>query len=247
MFVIILHFHGGGFLAGSPESHEVYLRPWAIQTNAVIISVDYTLAPEGKYPLPTDECLFVYKWILDGGLPGIKIKNITLVGDSAGGNLVLGVTFKAIESNLRKPDSLILAYPAVNMCKIVSPSRLVFINDVLVPYYFMNICFESYIPKGLDPQTDPICSPVHANDELLQTLRDVNIVIFSAGLDPLLDDSIKLGKRFQENNIKYDHYVFRLLPHGFLNLAQIPTTTIANRVVLEYVKKFTNPKEENET
>ena len=60
---VLLHFHGGGFIAQSSASHEAYLREWAKELDIPIISVDYSLAPEARFPLALEEGLFVYEWL----------------------------------------------------------------------------------------------------------------------------------------------------------------------------------------
>ncbi len=71
------------------------MREWAKASGALIISVDYTLAPDAKYPYSLDECYYVYEWLVSGkNQLGILPSKIILAGDSAGGNFVLGVTFK---------------------------------------------------------------------------------------------------------------------------------------------------------
>ncbi|XP_049267753.1 hormone-sensitive lipase isoform X2 [Rhipicephalus sanguineus] len=62
---LILHFHGGGFIAQSAESHEIYLKDWARLVNVPILSVDYSLSPESPYPRALEEVTFVYGWVLN--------------------------------------------------------------------------------------------------------------------------------------------------------------------------------------
>ena len=76
------------------------MREWAKSSGALIISVDYTLAPDAKYPYALDECFYVYEWLVSGkNQLGILPSKIILAGDSAGGNFVLGVTFKVRNNN----------------------------------------------------------------------------------------------------------------------------------------------------
>lgn len=78
-----------------------------------LISIDYGLAPENTYPIGLDDCWQAYIWIVNHAESefNIKIDKIILVGDSAGGNLVLGVTFLSILNNVRPPSALFLMYP----------------------------------------------------------------------------------------------------------------------------------------
>jgi len=224
---VILHFHGGGFISGDPVAHEVYLRDWARETGALIISVDYSLAPKHKWPTPVDECFYVYKWLVENNPWGINPTKILVTGDSAGGNLVFTTTYKTITENIRVPDGLLAAYPAVDLTKdTVTPSRILFINDVLVPYHALLVCHEYYFPPGTDTK-NPLCSPLYADDSLLKNLPE-ELAVLTAGLDPLNDDVMKYIQRLEGLNKPVQHYNYRGVPHGFLNFGQvIPTATEA--------------------
>jgi acetyl esterase/lipase len=214
---VILHFHGGGFLSGNAKSHETYLREWAKSSGALIISVDYTLAPDAKYPYALDECFYVYEWLVSGkNQLGILPSKIILAGDSAGGNFVLGVTFKAIAAGIRVPDALLCSYPALDLRRMPTPSRLMFMEDILVPHYFLEICLKAYCEGSGDPFSDPLLSPVLADDELLSKLPD-QMYFFCGGYDPLLDDTALFTKRLDQVGKNYEFFLHPGLPHGFLN------------------------------
>jgi len=112
---VVIHFHGGGFVAMSTRSHQIYLRKWARHTNTVIFSVDYRLAPEFKYPNGLDDAWQAYYWLITEGEKqlGVKMNNVIVAGDSAGGNLAMSVTLRAIRTHFRVPDGLLLAYPGI--------------------------------------------------------------------------------------------------------------------------------------
>lgn len=77
------------------QSHEMYLKSWARDLNAPIVSVDYSLAPEFPYPAASDEGFYAYCWVLKHAeLLGSTGEHIILTGDSAGGNLVLSVAIR---------------------------------------------------------------------------------------------------------------------------------------------------------
>jgi len=86
---------------------------WAKKVGCAVLSVDYRLAPEYPYPEALDDCWQTYNWVLEHmeHTLGIKPTKIILAGDSAGGNLALGVTLLAIKNNVKVPDGLMLAYP----------------------------------------------------------------------------------------------------------------------------------------
>lgn len=213
---VVLHFHGGGFVSGSPSSHESYLRTWANNTNAVVFSVDYSLGPEFRYPIAFNECFFFYHWLTSPNNPlGFRPRKVILSGDSAGGNLAMAVALKAAEAGIRKPDGLVVAYPALNATKAATPSRVVFGNDVLVPYYFLEVCLDSYVDQKSRPSEDYCLSPLFAPDELIAQLPE-DLVFMAAGYDPLLDDTVAFLRRLDKLNKPYLYEVYEC-PHGFWN------------------------------
>ena len=144
---VIIHVHGGGFVAMSSSSHQCYTRMWANELGVPIISVDYRLAPQNQFPDALNDVWQVYYWVVEYGeaFLGIKTDKIILVGDSAGGNLVTATTIMAIERGFRKPDMLVLAYPALSLSKFrFTPSLLLAVDDTFLPYSFLKMCLESY-------------------------------------------------------------------------------------------------------
>ncbi|XP_054014133.1 hormone-sensitive lipase [Hylaeus anthracinus] len=143
---LIIHCHGGGFVAQTSLSHETYLISWATSLGIPILSIDYSLAPEAPFPRALEEVLYAYAWALNHAstLLGSTIQKILLVGDSAGANLNLGVTLKCIQMNIRKPDGIFMAYSPVLVDFVLSPSRLLCLTDPLLPMGFLIRCLKAY-------------------------------------------------------------------------------------------------------
>jgi len=175
--------------------------------------------------------LFIYRWLTEDNPWGLQINKLILAGDSAGGNLALVTAIAAVEQNLpRKPDGLFLAYPAVDLrVDSITPSKVLFVNDVLIPYQALILCHDFYVPKECDAHEDYYCSPLYTPVELLRQLP-AEVSIFTAGYDPICDDVIKLIRILENNNIPNNHYHFDCLPHGFLNYGSaIPSATAAKK------------------
>lgn len=137
---IILHCHGGGFIACSSQSHEVYLREWTKDLNVPIISIDYSLAPRAPYPRALEEIFYAYCWVLrNAALLGTTAERIILAGDSAGANLNLGVALKCIHMGIRKPDGIFMAYCPTVVDFVPSPARLLCLMDPLVSTDFKQL------------------------------------------------------------------------------------------------------------
>lgn len=111
---LIIHIHGGGFISTSSKTHQIYTIKWANLLKIPIFSIDYRLAPEYPYPAALDDCFLAYEWLVNNVYDYFDIypKNVILIGDSAGGNLICALTIKLIEQQKMKvPDGIILAYP----------------------------------------------------------------------------------------------------------------------------------------
>ncbi|MYE58816.1 MAG: alpha/beta hydrolase fold domain-containing protein [Alphaproteobacteria bacterium] len=88
----LLYLHGGGFMLGSVESHDTLCRLLAKEAEAAVVSVDYRLAPEHRFPVPVEECIFACDWLAEHGAEiGVDAARLAVGGDSAGANLALAV------------------------------------------------------------------------------------------------------------------------------------------------------------
>ncbi|VDK48256.1 unnamed protein product [Anisakis simplex] len=143
---LLFHCHGGGYVATTSKSHETYLRTWAKQLNCPVVSIDYSLAPENPYPRPTEEVLYAYAYIVNNPSEfGWTGERLCMVGDSAGGNLIMSVNLRLIELNVkRKPDGLVLCYTPFLFQYLPSPSRLLSFMDPLLHMGVVLRCVDAY-------------------------------------------------------------------------------------------------------
>ncbi|XP_012274425.1 hormone-sensitive lipase [Orussus abietinus] len=146
---LAIHCHGGGFVSQSSQSHDIYLREWATTLDIPILCIDYSLAPEAPFPRALEDVLYSYCWALKHAstLLGSIAQKVIMIGDSAGGNLILAATQKCLELNIRKPDGLFLAYTPMLVEFVPSPSRLLCLTDPMLPFGFMMNCLKAYV-KG---------------------------------------------------------------------------------------------------
>ena len=155
---ILLHCHGGGFVSQSPNSHEVYLRDWSKQLPDIpIISIDYILSPEGKYPQALQQVLDAYIWLIDPTNEEIKQTigfnptQVLLCGDSAGGNLMTALCLVLNDIrlychyNIQMPKSLLCIYTPLILKLCLSPSRIMTAFDALIPIGVLLACLEAYV------------------------------------------------------------------------------------------------------
>ncbi|KAM9250326.1 LOW QUALITY PROTEIN: hormone-sensitive lipase-like [Cariama cristata] len=151
---LLVHFHGGGFVAQTSRSHEPYLRGWARELDAPILSVDYALAPEAPFPRALEECFYAYCWALRNcRLLGSTAQRVCLAGDSAGGNLCLTVSLRAAAVGVQPPDGIMAAYPVTLVQAAASPSRLLTLLDPLLPLGVLCKCLSAY--AGTEGEAEP--------------------------------------------------------------------------------------------
>ncbi|XP_044540334.1 hormone-sensitive lipase [Gracilinanus agilis] len=150
---LVIHIHGGGFVAQTSKSHEPYLKSWAQELGVPILSIDYSLAPEAPFPRALEECFYAYCWALKNcRLLGSTGERVCLAGDSAGGNLCFTVSLRAAAYGVRMPDGIMAAYPATMLQASASPSRLMSLMDPLLPLSVLSKCLSAY--AGVEPEVE---------------------------------------------------------------------------------------------
>jgi len=208
----VLFFHGGGFVLGDLDTHEDQARLLCRDVSAVVMSVDYPLAPEAPFPAGFDACLAATRWAADsvdelGGDPG----RLAVAGDSAGGNLAAAVALAVRQTGPRLAAQLLI-YPAVDLDEQGEPyaSRV----DNAVGYFLtaqdMGWFAEQYLPAGID-RRDPRVSVLHVPD-----LAGVAPAVIGTGeYDPLRDEGDAYAERLGQAGVPVRHHRFPGLIHGF--------------------------------
>ncbi|XP_071355910.1 lipase, hormone-sensitive a isoform X2 [Trachinotus anak] len=170
---LLIHFHGGGFVAQTSRSHENYIRNWSKELNVPVLSVDYSLSPEAPFPRALEECFYAYCWALKNcHLLGSTAERVCLAGDSAGGNLCITVSMKAMSSGIRVPDGIMAAYPATLLTTDASPSRLLTLIDPMLPLGVLAKCLNAY--AGADSYT---VQPAVESSSLSALGRDTAVLL----------------------------------------------------------------------
>lgn len=150
---LILHAHGGGFIAQSSRAHEVYLRPWCNELQVPIVSIDYSLAPEHPFPRASEECFYIYAWcLLNKDALGWTGERIICVGDSAGGLLATNIVQRAIMNGVRVPDALVPIYAPFTLNYRFSPTRILSTLDPVVNLGILWRCLGAYC--GIDDDAE---------------------------------------------------------------------------------------------
>ena len=214
---MLLFIHGGGWVTESIDNYERICARLANATGQYVVAVEYRLAPEDKFPAGLEDCYAVAKTLYSGDfMLNIKPENITLIGDSAGGNLCAALSLMARDCGEFMPKRQILIYPAVNNCYTKkSPYKSVKENGQ--DYLLTAVKMEDYLKlyeSSTEDRQNPYFAPILEKDlsHMPETL------ILTAEFDPLRDEGEEYGKRLKEaGNYVEIHRVSDAL-HGYFAL-----------------------------
>ena len=216
-YPVLLFFHGGGWVTESVENYDRVCSRMAQSTGHIVMSVEYRLAPEYRFPVPLEDCYAAAKALYTGHLDRpADPDRITIIGDSAGGNLAVAVCLKARDTGEFIPKKQILIYPALNNCYTEgSPYKSVQENGE--GYLLTAVKMEDYLKlyeSSPEDRQNPYFAPILEKDlsHMPETL------ILTAEFDPLRDEGEEYGKRLKEaNNYVEIHRIPDAL-HGYFAL-----------------------------
>jgi len=201
----ILYLHGGGWVAGSVETHDGVAAALARDADVVVASVQYRRAPENPWPAPNDDAYAALQWLADSDLD-IDKGRIAVAGDSAGAHLALGAAIEARDRGGPNVKLQVLIYPVVDRDfetasyreHAISPTLT---RDDMIEYW------NHYLPAEGDERALP----------LRATLRELPpAYVIVAGLDPLHDEGVALAQRLREAGVAAILVDEPTLTHGFL-------------------------------
>ncbi len=212
----IIYFHGGGFVQYNLDSHDNVCRRLAKTNKAVVISVDYRLAPEYKFPIPLDDCYDATKWVLDQHTElGINKSEIFVAGDSAGGNLATVVCRLLLKDENINLAGQILIYPCTD-ATLKQPSIARLGNGYFLSEEKMN-WFMNHYTRNRDDCHNPNVSPLFAKD----LIGLPPTFLFTAEYDPLLDDGRKYAELLSASGVDVLYKEYPGMIHGFFNLPYV--------------------------
>ena len=196
-YPVLLFFHGGGWVTESVENYDRVCSRMAQSTGHIVMSVEYRLAPEYRFPVPLEDCYAAAKALYTGHLVlPADPDRITIIGDSAGGNLAAAVCLKARDTGDFAPKKQILIYPAVNNCYTKkSPYKSVQENGE--GYLLTAVKMEDYLKlyeSSPEDRQNPYFAPILAKD----LSHKPETLILTAEFDPLRDEGEEYGKRLKE-------------------------------------------------
>jgi acetyl esterase/lipase len=229
---VYIHIHGGGWTLGAADQHDVPLQQLARDTQLVVASIDYRLAPEHPFPAALDDCEDTALWLLDGGADELGAPAaLSIGGESAGAHLSVTTLLR-----LRDLHGVGDAFRAANLVYGAfdlsgTPSRRLIADALVLTDANMNWFTENFLP-GLDDEQrrDPSISPLYAD------LTGLPPALFTVGTaDPLLDDSLFMAARWAAAGCDAELRVYADGIHGF-NAFPIGIGLAANAAQTEFIR-----------
>ena len=208
----LVYAHGGGWVFGNLDSHDVLCAQLAIEAGIAVFHVDYRLAPEARFPGAFDDVVAALKWVAaNGASVGIDPTRLAIGGDSAGGNLAAAVAIWARDNGGPKLLMQLLAYPVTDAVARTESYRRYEdgygLNAITMEWFF-----DHYTPDKTS-RSDWRVSPLRAAS--LAGLPPALVV--TAGYDPLRDEGRAYAWRLQQDGTQADLVEFGGMLHGFLS------------------------------
>jgi acetyl esterase len=216
-FPVLVYFHGGGWVLCDLETHDPVCRSLANAAECIVVSVDYRLAPEHKFPAAGDDCYAATQWVMNNAslLDGDPDR-VAVGGDSAGGNLAAVVTLMARDLGGRTPVFQLLVYPATDYYIPGTPSL-----EENADGYFLTrddmVWFWNHYLNDQSEAADPYACPLRASS--LAGLPPA--LVITAEFDPLRDEGEAYARRLGEAGASVELVRYDGMIHGFFSMAGV--------------------------
>jgi len=210
---LLVYFHGGGFVICDLDSHDATCRELCNGAECIVVSVDYRLAPEAKFPAAPEDCYAATRWVAENAVAlGGNPERVAVAGDSAGGNLAAVVALLARERGGPSLVHQLLIYPVTNHAfDTVSYGENA--EGYLLSKKMMQWFWGHYLVREADGES-PLASPLRADD--LSGLPAATVL--TAEYDPLRDEGEAYAQRLVEAGVATEHARFDGMIHGFFGM-----------------------------
>ena len=215
-FPVVVYFHGGGWVLADKNVYDGGARGIAKLANAVVVSVDYRLAPEAKFPAQHDDALTTYKWVAANAASiNGDPKRLAIAGESAGGNLAVATAIAARDQGLTAPLHVLAVYPITQATDMSTPSykdseNAKPLNKAMMGWFADNVFSRT------EGNKDPRIDLVNAN---LRGLSPVTLI--NARIDPLRSDTDMLAAALEKAGVKVEHMLYDGVTHEFFGMAAV--------------------------
>jgi acetyl esterase len=212
----LVYFHGGGWVIGTLDGYDAICTIVANRSGCKVVSVDYRLSPEHKFPVPFDDCYAALQWVHSSHREiGVDPDRIAVGGDSAGGNLSAAVAIKARDTNGPPLRHQLLVYPVTNYA-FDTQSYRDNADRYLLTADMMHWFWDHYLESPSDG-AHPLASPLRA--ENLAGLPPATVV--TAEYDPLRDEGEAYANRLAEAGVPVEHIRYDGHIHAFWQMPAV--------------------------
>jgi len=199
----VFYLHGGGYIAGSVSHYRDFLWRIATATRSHVLGVDYRLAPEHPFPAAVDDAITAYRWLLaDDTDP----RHIVMMGDSAGGGLVLAAMLRLRDEGIALPAAAVMLSPWTDLAMSGESFKFNAHSDPMLNAELVRYAAESYL-AGADPR-NPYASPLYGDPTGLPRS------LIQVGSDEIqLDDSVRMADKMRAAGCRVDLQIWPRMPH----------------------------------
>jgi acetyl esterase len=215
---VLVYFHGGGWTIGDLDTHDVLCRQLARDSGCVVVSVDYRIGPEHRFPAAVDDCIEATRWVQAQAAPlQVDASRLAVGGDSAGGNLAAAVciALRDAGAGAALPAFQLLIYPATDM-RAVAPSHSHNGDGYLLTHDSIRWYREQYITdpaQWLDWRASPL---------LAASLAGLPpALVLTAGYDPLRDEGRQYADALSAAGVATQYVCFERQIHGFITMSRV--------------------------
>ena len=211
---VLMYFHGGGFTIGSVATHDALCRQLSHLAHCAVVSVDYRLAPEHKFPTASNDAWDALQWLArEAGALGLDGSRIAVGGDSAGGTLAIVCAIEARDAGL--PLALqLLFYPGCAAHQD-TPSHKTFAEGFVIGEEHISYFFNHYVNTPAD-RDDWHFAPLHAAD--VDGVAPAWIAL--AECDPLVDEGVMYADKLRSAGVAVDLEIYRGVVHEFIKMGR---------------------------
>jgi acetyl esterase len=210
----LVWYHGGGWMLGDLDSHDVICRRFANATRCRVAAVDYRMAPEHVFPAAVNDCVAVTKYLFANAADlGVDTAKVAVGGDSAGGNLAAVMALMSRDGTLPPLAFQLLIYPATDMMMTTVSSTTIGPGVPLTSATMK--WFVDYYAKG--QETDWRASPIRA----ASLAGTAPALVLTCTHDPLRDEGIDYARRLEREGVRVVHLHYSDQIHGFLGMGRI--------------------------
>jgi acetyl esterase len=211
-FPLMVFFHGSGFVVCDLDTHDGMCRNLCAGTGCVVVSVDYRLAPEAKFPAAPDDCLAATRWaVANAAALGADPARVLVAGDSAGGNLAAVTALRLRDEGGPRLLGQVLLYPVTDYYDPGTPSMVENAEGYGLTRQGMIWFWDHYLADPSDA-ANPHASPLRATD--LRGLPPALVV--TAQYDPLRDEAEYYAERLRQAGVPTQMKRWDGMNHGFL-------------------------------